>query len=67
MDENSLYCAGVLDCPVLTCIVRTQEKKEDVKKKPFRAAFHRHEEGDGAYVKLGSRHQGAPNPVVVHT
>ena len=39
-------------------------KKEDVKKKPFRAAFHRHEEGDGAYVKLGSRHQGAPNPVV---
>ena len=39
-------------------------KKRGREKKPFRAAFHRHEEGDGAYVKLGSRHQGAPNPVV---
>ena len=39
-------------------------KKRGREKKTFRAAFHRHEEGDGAYVKLGSRHQGAPNPVV---
>ena len=39
MDENSLYCAGVLDCPVLTCIVRTQEKKEDVKKNHLELLF----------------------------
>ena len=53
----------LVDCPVLTCIVRTPKKKEEWKK-PFRA-FHRHEEGDGAYVKLGS-----PSPrstTLVHT